>query len=242
MLVRLNKFIASSGAASRREADRLIEAGRVKVNGRVIRTLGHKVESDTDRVEVNGRAVKPASEAVYLMLHKPPMFLVTRKDPYNRPTVMELLPPHMKGLFPVGRLDFDSQGLLLMTNDGVLAYRLLHPRYGVTKLYRVKVAGHPDAAALKSLERGVYLEGKKTAPARIKPMELKAHYSWLEIELHEGRKREVRRMLEQVGHQVMVLKRVRFAGLSLGGLRSGAWRNLSAGEVRRLKKKVGLLP
>ncbi len=242
MLVRLNKFIARSGAASRREADRLIVEGRVKVNGRVIRTLGTKVEAETDRVEVNGRPVQPASDRIYLMLHKPPGFLVTRKDPYHRPTVMELLPPHMKGLFPVGRLDFESQGLLLLTNDGELAHRLLHPRYGVTKLYRVKVSGHLDAAALKALARGIPLEGKRTAPARIKPMGLESQHGWLEIELHEGRKREVRRMLEHVGHRVLVLKRLRFAGLSLGRLRSGAWRNLTVHEVRRLRRKVGLDP
>lgn len=240
MQVRLNKYIAQSGLASRRAADRLISEGKVKINGSVVRTLGHKIDTDRDRVEVDGRTVHPSEDKVYLMLHKPPGCLVTRKDPFQRPTVMELLPPRASSVFPIGRLDLESEGLLLLTNDGELAHRLMHPRYGVKKLYRVKVKGRPAEANLEALRRGVYLYGKKTAPARVKPVSLGAGHSWLEVEIHEGRKREVRRMFESQGHIVLVLKRLRFAGLSLGRLGPGCWRDLSEPEIRALKKRVGL--
>jgi pseudouridine synthase len=240
MLIRLNKFIAQSGKYSRREADRLISQGKVRINGRVVQTLGQKIDSDRDSVEVGGSFVQPPEEMVYLMLHKPPGCLVTRRDPLKRPTVMDLLPPLASGTFPVGRLDLDSTGLLLLTNDGELAHRLLHPRYGIKKLYRVKVKSRPSRSSLDTLRQGVYLDGKKTAPARITPVSLSARQSWLDVEIHEGRKREVRRLFESEGHAVLELKRLRFAGLSLGKLNSGAWRSLSSEEVRGLKKLVGL--
>ncbi len=240
MLIRLNKYIAQSGAYSRREADGLISQGRVKVNGRFVQTLGEKIDSDRDTVEVGGSIIQPSEEMVYVMLHKPPGYLVTKKDPLKRPTVMELLPPLASGIFPVGRLDLDSAGLLILTNDGELAHRLLHPSYEVKKLYRVRVKSRPSEASLDTLRKGVYLDGKKTAPARITPVSLGARQSWLDVEIHEGRKREVRRLFESQGYSVLELKRLRFAGLSLGKLASGAWRHLSAAEVRGLKKKVGL--
>jgi pseudouridine synthase len=240
MQVRLNKYIAQSGLASRRAADRLISEGKVKINGGIVRTMGHKIDTDRDRVEVDGRTIHPSEDKVYLMLHKPPGFLVTRKDPFQRPTVMEFLPPRASSVFPIGRLDLESEGLLLLTNDGELAHRLMHPRYGVKKLYRVKVKGRPAEANLEALRQGVYLYGKKTAPARVKPVSLGAMHSWLEVEIHEGRKREVRRMFESQGHIVLVLKRLRFAGLSLGRLGPGCWRDLSEPEIRALKKRVGL--
>ena len=240
MLIRLNKYIAQSGACSRREADRLIEQGKVKVNGRVQRVLGQKIESDRDAVEVEGRIIQPPQELAYLMLHKPPGYLVTRKDPQRRATVLDLLPLTAEGLFPVGRLDLNSEGLLLLTNDGELAHRLMHPRYEIKKLYRVKVKAWPSQASLDALRKGIYLDGRKTAPARIKPVSLGPRHSWLDVEIHEGRKREVRRLFESQGHPVLELKRLRFGGLSLGKLAPGAWRSLSPNEIRGLKRLVGL--
>lgn len=240
MLVRLNKYIAQSGTSSRREADRLISDGKVRVNGRIVRTLGQKIDSDKDVVEVGGRTIQLPVDKIYLMLNKPPGCLVTRKDPYHRPTVMDLVPPLASGIFPVGRLDLDSEGLLLLTNDGELAHRLMHPRYGAKKLYRIKVKDRPAQASLDTLRQGIYLDGKKTAPARIKLVSLGASHSWLDVEIHEGRKREVRRLFESQGHPVLLLKRLQFAGLSLGRLAPGAWRVLSPTEIRALKKQVGL--
>ncbi|MGB2906554.1 MAG: pseudouridine synthase [Candidatus Aminicenantaceae bacterium] len=240
MLVRLNKYIAQSGTSSRREADRLISDGKVRVNGRIVQTLGQKINSDKDVVEVGGRTIQPPETKVYLMLHKPSGCLVTRKDPYHRPTVMDLVPPLASGIFPVGRLDLDSEGLLLLTNDGELAHRLMHPRYGVKKLYRIKVKDQPSPAILDTLRQGIYLDGKKTAPARITPVSLGDRHSWLDVEIHEGRKREVRRLFESQGYPVLSLKRLQFAGLSLGRLAPGAWRVLSPAEIRALKKQAGL--
>ncbi len=240
MQVRLNKYIAQSGLASRRAADRLITEGKIKVNGSVVSVLGHKIDPVRDRVEVDGRTIHPSEDRIYLMLHKPPGCLVTRKDPFQRPTVMDLLPPHASGAFPVGRLDLESEGLLLLTNDGELAHRLMHPRYEVKKLYRIKVKGRPADANLEALRQGIHLYGKKTAPARIKAVSLGSRNSWFEVEIHEGRKREIRRMFESQGHIVLVLKRLRFAGLSLGKLGSGCWRDLTGPEIRALKKLAGL--
>jgi pseudouridine synthase len=240
MQIRLNKYIAQSGAASRREADRLIESGRVMVNGRIVRTLGTTIDDLKDRVEVGGRAVRPLDQRIYLMLHKPPGYLVTRKDPHNRPNVMALLPPGLRAVFPVGRLDLDSEGLLLLTNDGELAHRLMHPRYGIIKHYRVKVKGRPAEASLSKLRQGINIDGKKTAPARIVLVSAGTHSSVLDVEIHEGRKREIRRMFESQGNPVQTLKRLRFAGLPLGKLKAGTWRHLRSDEVRKLKTQVGL--
>lgn len=240
MLIRLNKYIAQSGIASRREADRLISEGKVRVNGQVILTLGHKIEADTDRVMVGQQAIHPVASPVYMVLNKPPGLIVTRKDPHNRPTVMQLLPAKLSGLFPVGRLDFNSEGLLLLTNDGDLANRLLHPRYGIKKLYRVKVLGSPDAKSLEALRRGVYLDGKKTAPAKIVLKSRGSRHSWLQVEIQEGRKRELRRMFMSIGHPVSILKRLRFAGLTLGSLKPGEWRYLTQEEIRELRERTGI--
>lgn len=238
MLIRLNKYIAQSGFASRREADRLISEGRVRVNGQVILTLGHKIAAATDRVEVGQHVIQPAAGLVYVVLNKPPGWIVTRKDPHNRPTVMQLLPTKLSGLFPVGRLDYNSEGILLLTNDGEMANRLLHPRYAIKKLYQVKVLGGPSAKLLEVLRRGIYLDGKKTAPARIVLKSRGSKHSWLQVEVHEGRKREVRRLFKSIGHPVLILKRLRFAGLSLGSLKPGEWRFLTQAEIRELRDKT----
>jgi len=238
--VRLNKFLSLAGVTSRREADRWISDGRVSVNGKIVDELGVKVDEEKDIVRVDGRPVRAKPKAVYILLNKPIGYLVTLKDPFGRATVKSLLPASLGRVFPVGRLDLASEGLLLLTNDGELAFRLAHPRFGVKKVYLAKVRGEPGKDALGRLEKGVYLEGERTAPAKVSLLSSGTKASWLRLELQEGRKREVREMCRAVGHSVLELRRVEFAGLSLEGVKPGQWRHLEPPEVRRLKALVGL--
>jgi pseudouridine synthase len=240
MLIRLNKFLSQAGIASRRQADRLIAEGRVKVNNRVVQKLGFKIDDQTDRIEINSREVNKEQNLIYLMLNKPKGYLVTLKDAFGRPTVMSLLSNLKVRVFPVGRLDYDSEGLLLLTNDGELTFRLTHPRYNIKKTYLVKVKGEPDSAKLSKLKKGVFLDGKKTAPAKVTLLESTPKRSFLRVEIHEGRKREVRRMLELIGHRVLKLVRVDFAGLKIDKLKSGTWRFLRQQEIKKLKEQVNL--
>ena len=225
--MRLNAYLARAGVASRRGADELIKAGRVTVNGRPGQ-LNTFVQA-RDRVEVDGEPVTP-QKLTYVLLHKPAGTVTTASDPQGRPTVVQLVAVPER-VVPVGRLDADTTGALLLTNDGPLAHRLAHPRYGVEKVYEVEVEGRPGDAALQALEKGVELEDGPTAPAtarRLAP-------SRLELTLHEGRNRQVKRMLEAVGHPVLRLHRSRYAGLTLEGLEPGAWRELEPSEVERLR-------
>ncbi len=239
-MIRINKYLSAAGVSSRREADRLIEQGRVKVNGKIVHTLGSKIDENKDRIEVDGKTVEGTQGKIYMLLNKPPEFLVTLKDPFQRPTIMDFLPKLKTRIFPVGRLDFDSEGLLLMTNDGELANRLIHPRYEIKKNYLVKIQGHPEKIQISRLERGIYIDGKKTAPAKIFPISSSPKRSLFKVELHEGRKREIRRMFEAIGFHVLLLRRIKFAGLTLDGLNPGDWRYLTEIEVQNLYKKVGL--
>lgn len=236
MKIRLNKFLSHAGVTSRREADRLIAEGRVSVNGEIVQSLGCKVEEEGDRVVVDGRMVSIDRTHVYVMLNKPVGYLVTMKDTHNRPTVMQLIKPLKERVFPVGRLDLNSHGLLLLTNDGELANQLMHPRYQIKKEYEVIIKGVLGNRSLKRLERGVVLDGKKTVPARVTILMSSRQKSSIRIQIHEGRKREIRRMMEAVGSTVLDLKRVRFAGLSMGKLKLGQWRHLTEDELSRLKK------
>jgi len=240
LTVRLNKYLSLAGVASRREADRWILQGRISVNGKVVGELGSKVDESRDIIRVDGRKIQVTPKSVYVVLNKPAGFLVTLKDPFDRPTIRSLLPASLGRVFPVGRLDLESEGLLVLTNDGELAYRLSHPRFGVKKIYLAKVKGEPNREALRRLERGVFLEGEKTAPAKVALLAPGQRSSRLRLELHEGRKREVREMCRAVGHPVLELKRIEFAGLALEGLKLGEWRHLEPREVRRLKVLVGL--
>jgi pseudouridine synthase len=240
LTVRLNKFLALAGVASRREADRWIQEGRISVNNQVVEELGLRVDEDKDVVRVDGRKVQVKTQPVYILLNKPAGYLVTLKDPFRRLTVRTLLPASLGRVFPVGRLDLATEGLLVLTNDGELAFRLSHPRFGVKKVYLAKIKGEPDKEALRRLERGVHLEGAKTAPARVVLLAPGQKSSWLRLELQEGRKREVREMCRAVGHPVLELRRVEFAGLGLGNLKPGQWRHLEPGEVRRLKSLVNI--
>ena len=240
MKIRLNKYLALAGVASRREADRMISEGRVSVNGETVQKLGIQVDEDKDKVAVDGKSVRLAKSDVYMMLNKPPGYLVTAKDPFQRPSIMDLLPAMKNRVFPVGRLDFDSEGLLLLTNDGDLANRLMHPSYQVIKEYRIRVKPKPDLSTLATLEKGIPLDGKKTAPAKFRVLATTVKGTLLMAKLHEGRKRELRRMFEYMGIRVISLKRVRLGSLHLGPLKKGKWRHLTREEVARLKKKVRL--
>jgi len=232
--------MARSDVTSRRGADELIAQGRVTVNDRIVQELGLRIDDMDDKVELDGKKILPHKKLEYILLNKPLGYLVTRKDPFGRKMIMKLLPADKSYLFPVGRLDFDSEGLLLLTNDGELAHRLMHPSFKVKKEYLVKVKDRPAAAEVKMLGRGIYLDNKKTAPAKIKLLRENQRTTIFSIEIHEGRKREIRRMFGVLGHPVLLLKRIKFAGLTIGKLKSGRWRTLTSSEIDRLKKLVEL--
>jgi 23S rRNA pseudouridine2605 synthase len=229
--VRLNAYLARAGVASRRRADELIKAGRVSVNGR--RGELNDFVGARDVVEVDGERVAPQRLA-YVLLHKPAGVVTTARDPQGRPTVVDLV-DHPSRLVPVGRLDADTTGALLLTNDGELAHRLAHPRYEVDKVYEVDVEGEPGAEALRRLAEGVDVEDGRTAPARVRRL----GRSRIELTIHEGRKHQVKRMCEAVGHPVSRLHRSRYGGLNLIGLAAGDWRELNGAEVEMLRTAVG---
>ncbi len=230
--MRLNAYLARAGVASRRRADELIEAGRVRVNGEVGR-LNTAVRPG-DVVEVDGRAVE-LQPLRYVLLHKPAGVLTTARDPQGRPTVVDLVSVDAR-VVPVGRLDADTTGALVLTNDGPLAHRLAHPRYGVPKVYEAVVEGSPGPEELRTLREGVDLEDGRTAPADVRVLGRDAVSTTLRLTLHEGRKHQVKRMCAAVGHPVTRLHRSAYAGLGLDGLRPGDWRELAADEVAALRR------
>jgi 23S rRNA pseudouridine2605 synthase len=229
---RLQKILSRAGIASRRGAEKVMAEGRVTVNGTTVRELGSKADLASDDIRVDGVRVRPPAAPVHLLLYKPRGVLTTRHDPQGRPTVMSLVPA-VAGLFPVGRLDVNTEGLLLMTNDGALAERVAHPRFEVPRVYHAKVRGTPDAATVARLRQGVRVEGERLAVDRVRVLE-SANNSWLELTLHEGKHHEVRRLLEAVGHPVSKLKRVALGPLTARGLAPGEYRSLTAAEVRAL--------
>src|SRR3954463_7711670 len=229
--MRLNAYLARTGVASRRGADELIKRGRVRVNG-VTGELNTFV-NEGDVVDLDGRLLLPQRVA-YVLLHKPAGVVTTASDPHGRPTVVDLV-EHESRVVPVGRLDADTTGVLLLTNDGELAHRLAHPRYEVEKVYEAEVDGRPDDEALHRLRDGIELDDGPTAPARARRL---GPYT-IELAIHEGRKHQVKRMLEAVGHPVRRLHRSRYAGLTLDGPEPGAWRELATAEVERLRQTAG---
>jgi len=237
--LRLQKFLARAGVASRRGSEDLMTAGRVKVNGETVTGLGTKVDPAVDQVTVDGRVIAYAGGPVYLGLNKPAGFVTTMSDPEGRPTVADLVPAdEFPGLFPVGRLDFDTTGLLLFTTDGELSHRLLHPRWKVPKTYAAVVDGHPGQIAMKHLREGVRLDDGVTSPAQVRILERRDSTALVEIVIGEGRKRQVRRMFSAVSHPVIELHRLRFGPVELGLLPSGSWRHLTDSEVTALRDAV----
>ncbi len=234
MLERLQKLLAQAGVSSRRAAEELITAGRVAVNGQLVTVLGTKADPERDTITLDGKPVRQASRKVYVLLHKPAGYVTTMKDPQGRPVVTDLLKGAKERLFPVGRLDYNTEGLLLLTNDGTWANTLAHPRHEVEKEYHVRVRGEVSAEQINSLASGVILEDGPTAPARVSEIKASDNNTWLSVAIHEGRFRQVRRMCEAVGLSVVRLKRVRYGMLPLGDLKPGEYRVLSEGEARML--------
>lgn len=234
---RLQKVIAQAGLASRRKAEELIEQGKIKVNGQVVREQGLKVDPVEDKIEVSGKLLKTKDENVYFLLNKPKGYVTTVSDPQGRPTVLDLIKTPTR-VYPVGRLDFATEGLLLMTNDGDLTYRLTHPSHEIEKVYHALVKGIPRESALRELQRGVVLDDGMTAPAKVKVLKQEGGNTLLEVIIHEGRNRQVRRMCEHIGHPVIRLERVALGNLTLQGLKRGKYRSLTEKEVIELKNMV----
>ncbi len=233
--VRLNKYIAQAGLASRRRADQLIAYGKVRINGKVVRELG-TIVMPGDAVDVSGTPIKPVEETVYLVLHKPTGVMTTMRDPQGRRTIVELLPKKMPRVVPVGRLDYDTAGVLLMTNDGDLANKLLHPRYGVDKTYRATIGGRLTPEDVQALHDGVALKTYKASSAKVRVVSVRSGYSVVDITIHEGRNRQVRDMFEALGHPVQTLVRLRFGPISLGELGVGRTRAVTPKELAALKR------
>ncbi len=240
--MRITKYLARAGVASRRKAEKLIEENRVKINGVNVTEPFTRVNPG-DEIRVDGVRISKAERKLYFLLDKPAGYLSTRTDPHGRKTVMDLLPAREARLYPVGRLDGDSEGLLLITNDGELTYRLTHPKFLVPKTYRVLVEGVPTWEQLQRLRQGIELEGVRTAPAQVRVKKREgAGRCWLEIKIHEGRKRQIRNMCAAIGHPVIKLRRTQFAHLEGRGLKPGQNRQLTGEEVAQLYRLVGLAP
>ncbi len=233
--LRLQKFLAGAGIASRREAERLILAGRVEVNGQPVDRLGTRIDPERDSVRLDGRRIRGAEQHVYYLLHKPRGYITSASDPEGRPTVVQLLRGVRERVFPVGRLDWGSEGLLILTNDGDLAQRLTHPRNHVPKTYRIKVRGIVPAEVLQEVRRGIILDGRRTLPAEVRRISSQQN-SWLEVVLHEGRKNQLRRIFERLGHPVQKLRRIAIGPIRDRLLAPGRFRALTADEIRRLRE------
>ncbi|KRN75787.1 hypothetical protein IV73_GL000286 [Weissella kandleri] len=237
MAERLQKIMAQAGVASRRASEKLIEAGRVKVNGVVVTTLGTKVEPH-DHIEVDGSPLEGSQKHVYYLLNKPRGVVTTASDDKNRATVLDVLSDVTERVYPVGRLDYDTTGALLLTNDGELANQLMHPRYRIDKVYVAKVKGIPTNDELKTLRQGVVIDGQKTAEARAEILrtDTRKNTATLELTIHEGRNHQVKNMLKKVGHPVLKLHRERYGMLEVHDLVSGEYRALTHNEVQQLKR------
>lgn len=235
--MRLQKALAHSGVASRRRAEEYIREGRVKVNGQVVNEMGVVVTAN-DNIEVDGKPIKLESKKVYILLHKPKGYITSVSDPKGRKTVIDLIDGIEERIYPVGRLDYDSSGLLFLTNDGQFANFLMHPKHEILKTYIVTVKGKPSENAIQSLRKGIKIENYITAPAYVNVLSIYENKTKLEITIHEGRNRQVRKMCEKIGNPVIRLKRVAYGGVQLGNLKPGEWRYLTESEKKRLMEMM----
>jgi pseudouridine synthase len=240
LLIRLQKYLRDAGISSRRKCEELIEKGLVKVNGQVITQLGFKINPQKDRVEFKNKKISPAPKLVYLMLNKPPGYLCTLFDPFHRKTVLDLIKIDPKvRIFPVGRLDYQSEGLLLLTNDGYFAHQIIHPRFQIDKVYQVKLNGYLSTEKIQQLQKGFFLEEGKIKLKKVKVISRQEKESFLEITLHSGQKRVLRRIFEKLGFKVLSLKRIQLGKLKLGNLKLGEFRNLTETEISWFLKNEG---
>ena len=233
-LMRLQKYIALCGVASRRSAEDLILAGKVSVNGAVVTELGTKIDPEKDRVSVGGKMLRTQEKKIYIMLYKPKGYVTTAKDNFDRDIVTDLIPKSLGRLYPVGRLDYDSEGLLLLTNDGDFTYRLTHPSHEIAKSYLVRIAGEISEDAIEKLRKGVVIDGRMTLPAKVAIRKCEEGKTTLLITITEGRNRQVRKMCAAVGHEVLRLCRVAEGSVKLSGLKPGEWRHLTKEEIALL--------
>lgn len=234
--IRLQKFLAQSGIASRRGAEKIIKSGRVRVDGKVVTEMGIKVNPEIQAVHYDNQRVTLAGreKPVYILLNKPRGYVTTVSDPQGRPVVTSLVKDVSARLYPVGRLDLDTEGALILTNDGQLAHKILHPKFETNKTYEALVKGNPPHGKLDFLRRGIMIDGKKTWPARIVFVKQKEHNSLLQVVIHEGRKRQVRKMFQAIGHPVLHLKRTAYGHLTLGSLKTGSYRFLKSNELKKI--------
>lgn len=237
--MRLAKFLAHAGIASRRQCEELLREGQVKVNGSIVTEMGFQVDPAIDLIEFAGEIVKNEQSAVYLLLNKPPGYICSANDPQGRPTVLELVKNIDQRIYPVGRLDFDTSGLIILSNDGDFANLMIHPRYKIEKCYEAWVQGNVKDKELLHIRKGMVLEDGPTAPAESTILRREANQSLIEVRIHEGRKRQVKRMCAAIGHPVISLQRTKIAFLSINGLREGQYRHLSLTEVAALKECAG---
>ncbi|MBP3285120.1 MAG: rRNA pseudouridine synthase [Clostridia bacterium] len=236
MEYRLQKFLAEAGVASRRKAEELILSGQVKVNGKTVTELGTKVNPERDKVYFKDELIKIKKKKIYLLLNKPAGYISAAKDQFDNPSVLHLVENIKERLFPVGRLDKDTTGALLLTNDGDFSYHLTHPKHEVSKTYLAEVVGRPTDEEMRLFMKGVYIDGKKTYPAKIRIVKEIKKNSIVEIVIHEGRNRQVKKMCEEIGHKVVSLQRVAIGNLTIDGLKEGSWRHLTPKEVERLMR------
>lgn len=240
--MRINKYIASAGIASRRKAENLVSEGRIKVNGQIIYDLGYQVNEDKDIVEYDGKKIDINSEKlVYILLNKPEGYITSSKDQFGRKDVMDLVTDIKERIYPVGRLDYETSGLLLMTNDGDLTYKITHPKHEITKTYIASVKGIPTSEELERFENGLEIEDYVTSKAKIRVLktDVKKNYSVFRVSIHEGRNRQVRKMFNAINHPVMNLKRVALGKISVNNVEVGKYRHLTDDEVNYLKNPTG---
>ena len=233
-MIRLQKYIAECGIASRRGAEEIIKAGSITVNGKVVTEMGVTIDEEKDSVKLKGKLIKPTKTKLYIMLNKPEGYICTVKDQFKRPTVLDLIPRIKEKLVPVGRLDYATSGMLLLSNDGDFVYKLTHPKHKVAKTYEAKVKGIPTEEAINKLKSGVIVDGKKTGKCQARIKKIYDKNCLLEITINEGRNRQVRKMCDAIGHNVLGLKRISIGKLVLGLLLEGEYRNLRPEEVKRV--------